>query len=172
MSDLPPKKIRSRSEWKSQEIDWNFIKRALPYGALARGIDQAGKRSAAANKARLRRGCLPGTADTYVFWQGVTCWLERKKPGGGTLDPAQEVFRDLVRANGGHWALIESTDDVEAALRAAGIPLRATLGDIRERIEAQNERLPPKRKAAARKPGGARSMTVAQYRKLHARGLL
>ena len=35
-----------------------------------------------------------------------------------------------MRANGHQWELCRSPEDVEAALRAAGIPLRATLGEI------------------------------------------
>ena len=139
----------AQHEWRAQEIDWAFLMKALPHGALARGIDQAAKRSRAANGARLRRGCLPGTPDTYILWNGITLWLERKAPSGGTLEPAQEAFRDAVLANGGHWALVRSTDDVQFACRSAGIPLRATLGDIRTRIAEQTERLPAKRKRAS-----------------------
>lgn len=135
-------------EWRAQEIDWAFLMKALPLGALARGIDQSAKRSLQANRARLRRGCLPGTPDTYIFWQGITLWLERKT-FDGRINQAQEAFRESVLANKGHWAAPRSTEDVEAACRDAGIPLRATLGDIRARIAEQNERLPVKRKRSA-----------------------
>lgn len=146
---------KAQAEWRAQEIDWAFLMKALPHGTLARGIDQSAKRSRAANGARLRRGCLPGTPDTYIFWQGVTLWLERKA-ADGRLEPAQEAFRDAVLANKGHWAAPRSTEDVEAACRAAGIPLRATLGEIRMRIAEQNERLPAKPKRAARTRVGPR----------------
>lgn len=141
------KPVRVQHEWRGQEVDWVFLMKALPHGALAYGIDQSAKRSRAANRARLARGCKPGVADSYILWNGVTLWIERKKPKGGRLEEAQETFRDQVLANGGHWVLARSTDDVEAACRAAGIPLRATLGGIRERIKAQNERLPVRKKA-------------------------
>lgn len=142
-------------EWRAQEIDWAFLMKALPHDALARGIDQSGKRSKAANGARLRRGCLPGTPDTYIFWNNITLWLERKAGSGG-LGGGQDAFRDAVLANHGHWALVRSTEDVEAACRSAGIPLRATLGEIRGRIAEQNERLPVKRKRASSTKGGPR----------------
>lgn len=158
-------------EWRAQEIDWVFLMKALPRGTLARGIDQAGKRSLVANQRRLARGCLPGTPDTYIFWNGVTLWLERK--AGSSLTDAQKLFRDLVRANKGHWAEVRSTEDVEAACLLAGIPLRATLGAIRERIAEQNERLPAKPKRVSRKPGAPRgTMSIARYRVAHAKGFV
>jgi hypothetical protein len=168
MSDVP-KPPRARKEWKGQEIDWTFLMKALPRGALARGIDQAAKRSRQANAARLRRGCLPGTGDTYIFYRGITLWLERKAGADGRLGPGQAEFRNAVLANGGHWALVQCTKEVEAACLAAGIPLRATLGDIRTRIEEQTARLPAKPKRAARKPTQPRfGMTVARA---HRRGM-
>ena len=126
-------------------------------GPRDRSVRQA---SRAANGARLRRGCLPGTADTYVLWNNVTVWLERKAGAGG-LGTGQDAFRDAVLANGGHWALVRSTEDVEAALRAAGIPLRATLGEIRDRIADQRERLPAKPKRAARTKATPRHVASA-----------
>ncbi len=143
---------RNYGEWRGQEIDWVFLQKALPLGALVRGIDQSGKRSREANMRRLARGCLPGTPDTYILWNNITLWLERKKSKGGTFGNGQEAFRDAVRANGGHCYEVRSTEDVEAACLRAGIPLRATLGEIRQRIDEQNERLPAKRKRVARGP--------------------
>lgn len=143
-----PRRRPVQREWRAQEIDWAFLMKALPHGTLARGIDQAAKRSHEANRRRLARGCLPGTPDTYILWNGVTLWLERKS--GSRLSDAQKLFRDMVRANKGHWAEVRSTDDVEIACVLAGIPLRATLGAIRERIAEQNDRLPPKRKRMSR----------------------
>lgn len=168
----PPPKRRTvqHPEWRAQEIDWAFLMKALPHGCLAYGIDQAGARSRIANAKRLDRGCKPGVPDTYLLWRGITLWLERK--AGARLDPAQETFRDAVRANLGHWALVERTEDVERACLEAGIPLRATLGEIRTRIADQNERLGPKVKRASSRPRRGADMTVARYHKLHAKGFL
>lgn len=146
-----PRKAPEHREWRAQEVDWVFLMRALPHGAMAYGIDQSAKRTKAANMRRLARGCRPGVPDTYIFWSGILLWLERKREGGGKLSRAQEIFRDDTRANGGHWALIETTDEVEAACLAAGIPLRATLGGIRGRIADQQARLPAKKRKTARK---------------------
>ena len=120
----------------------------------------------------MRRGCLPGTADTYVLWNNVTVWLERKAGAGG-LGTGQDAFRDAVLANGGHWALVRSTEDVEAALRAAGIPLRATLGEIRDRIADQRERLPAKPKRATNTKAAPRYTASKGFsRRAAARGVL
>ena len=164
--ELEPKPKNARTEWKGQEADWAYLMKALPHGALARGIDQAAKRSMESNRARLRRGCLPGTPDFYIYYNGITLWLERKKPGGGRFGPGQEAFRDAVRANGGFWGLVVTTEDVEVACLEAGIPLRATLGDIRARIADQNARLPAKKKRAPRYRGKQSTVSVAQARRM------
>ena len=117
---------------------------------------------------RRARGCLPGTPDTYILWNGITLWLERKKPAGGTFGEGQEAFRDGVLANGEHWAAVRSTEEVEAACLAAGIPLRATLGEIRQRIEDQNARLAPKRKRSSKPVQTGDRITVKQA---HAMGV-
>jgi hypothetical protein len=153
-------------EWRAQEIDWVFLMKALPHGALCRGIDQSGKRSLAANMARRRRGCLPGTSDTYILWNGITLWLERKASKDGSLGEGQPEFRDAVLRNKGHWALVRTTEDVEAACREAGIPLRATLGAIRERIADQSERLPVRPKRAARARRAVKGISIARAHKM------
>lgn len=139
-----PRRRNVQREWRGQEIDWVFLMKALPHGACAYGIDQAAKRSREANRRRRARGCKPGVGDTYILWNGITLWLERK--AGSVFGEDQETFRDAVLANKGHYAVVESTDEVEAACLAAGIPLRATLGGIRARIAEQNERLPAKKR--------------------------
>lgn len=162
--------VNVQHEWQLQRLCNVYLSKALPVGAYYSSIDIGTAGSARQGMLRKARGVRPGISDMIVVYNNVTIWLELKV--GSSLSPAQQLFRDAVTANGHLWALARSTEDVEAALRAAGIPLRASLGDIRERIEAQNERLPVKRRET-RKPGAAvNSMTVAQYRRLHGKGLL
>lgn len=149
-SDAPAQKRRSRKEWSGQETFWVFLNKALPTGALCRSVDEAAKRSREANLRRHARGCLGGFGDIYVFYGRTTLWLECKS-GTGTNE-RQDGFRDLILRNGGHYAVVESVEDVEAACLAANIPLRATLGEIRQRIDEQNERLPVKRKRVSKRP--------------------
>jgi hypothetical protein len=85
---------------------------------------------------------------------------------------SQKVFQGKVEANGGHYLLYVTMAELEDGIVRAGIPLRATLGEIRQRIDEQNERLPVKRKRVARRGMKAdNGMSVAQYHKLHERGL-
>ena len=165
-----PRRKPVQHEWRGQETTWTFLQKALPYGCLSYGIDQAAKRSRAANRARLARGCKPGVGDTYVFWQGVTLWLEEKR--GAAHEEAQKEFGRQVVANKGHYALVSSPEEAEAACIAAGIPLRATLGDISARIADQRARLPVKRKKAPRKVRAGADMTLAQYHRLHGKNLI
>lgn len=139
-------------EWTAQKLDNAFLGKALPDDAYFTAIDHARKMSLVAGKQRKDRGLKAGIPDWLIVWRGITLWIERKE--GSSLSGPQQATRDALRANGHLWELARSLDDVEAACRAAGIPLRATLGQIRDRIEAQDvvpkKRAPAKRKAAPR----------------------
>ena len=149
-----------------------FLMKALPHGALARGIDQSGKRRPGENGARLRRGCLPGTADTYVLWNNVTVWLEEKASAGG-LGTGQDAFRDAVLANGGHWALVRSTEDIATSAPSHWHPAPRDSGRDRERIADQRERLPAKGKSATRTTATPRHVASASLsRSPAAKGIL
>lgn len=150
MSEAPRKLIQH--EWRAQEVDNAFLSKALPPGAYFTAIDGGRAPNAIIGAARKRRGIKPGIADFLVVHQGITLWIERKV--NASLSPHQKLFRDYVTANGHHWRLARSTEEVEQACRDVGIPLRATLGEIRTRIAEQNERLPPKRKRGPGKPRG------------------
>jgi hypothetical protein len=167
--DEAPKR-RARKEWDGQQAFWTFLNKALPHGTMCRSVDEAAKRSKQANLSRHARGCLGGFGDMYVFWEGVTLWLECKADSGMRI--SQESFRELIVRNRGHYAKVKTMEDVEAACLAAGIPLRATLGEIRQRIDEQNARLPVKRKRASRPVQTGDRMTMAQYQRVHAKGLL
>lgn len=161
---------RSRQEWTSQQAIYVFLCKALPHGAMCRSVDEAAKRSREANLRRHARGCLGGFADVYVLFGGVTLWIECKN--GTTTSDKQDGFRDLILRNGGHYTVVETMEDVEAACIAAGIPLRATLGDIRGRIGEQNERLPVKRKRGLRKSAVGNGATLGFVRRAAAKGIL
>lgn len=171
MSDSVKTK-RNYAEWRGQEADWVFLQKALPQDACVYGIDQSGKRSRDANVRRHARGCLPGPGDFYILWRGITVWPEKKTPTGAQSE-SQKVFQSKIEANDGHYVLYVTMAELEAGIVRAGIPLRATLGEIRQRIDEQNERLPVKRKRGARKAGAPiNSMSLAQYRRLNERGLV
>ena len=140
-----PRRLVQR-EWQAQRADNAFLAKALPPGAYYTAIDVGRSRNANDGQMRKLRGVKAGIPDWLIVWNGVTLWIERKVKQ--SLSESQKLTRDALLANGHQWALARSTEDVEAACLAAGIPLRATLGGIRERIAAQNERLPPKKRAA------------------------
>jgi hypothetical protein len=133
-------------EWNAQKTDNAFLGKALPDDAYFSAIDHARKMSKAAGAQRKARGVKAGLPDWLIVWHGITLWIERKVDA--SLSEGQKTTRDALRANGHHWALAKSLEDVEAACRDVGIPLKATLGDIRERIAAQDY-VPPKKRAPA-----------------------
>lgn len=83
-------------------------------------------------------GVLPGVPDIMICWLERACrdpiygwrddapaifWLELKSTKG-RLSPAQQMFRERVLALGHCWALCRTLEQVEAALRSAGVPVR------------------------------------------------
>lgn len=159
-------------EWADQRAHHAFLSKALPLGAYYTAIDVGGSKSVRLGQLRKARGVKAGIPDALIVYQGTTLWLEFK--AGSSLSDAQKLTRDALRDNGHLWALCHSTEDIEAECLAAGIPLRATLGGIRERIAEQNERLGiVKRKRAVRNPTATRGqMTLAQYRRANAKQII
>ena len=161
----PPKTKRTWTarEWKAQEIDNAFLSKALPLDACFTAIDPAGKTSQKIGALRRKRGIKPGVPDWFILWHGITLWIERK--AGSSVSDNQETFRDQLVRNGHHWRLARTLEEVELACRDVGIPLRATLGEIRERIGAQAARLGVKKKRrASSKPRAARASAGAVAR--------
>lgn len=168
MTDRPKNK---QHEWIAQRGDNAFLSKALPIDAYYTAIDVGRSKNANDGQLRKLRGVKPGIPDWLIVWNGITLWIERKIDAA--LSETQKLTRDRLRANGHLWALAHSLEDIEAACIAAGIPLRATLGAIQERIADQRARLPVKRKRAAHRPGAPiNSMSLAQYRRLNAKGLV
>ncbi len=137
-------------EWIAQRTVNAFLSKALPPGAYYTAIDIGRSKNAQAGQLRKLRGIRAGLPDWLIVYQGTTLWIEQK--AGSALSEPQKLTRDALEKNGHLWSLATCIEDVELACRASGIPLRATLGEIRERIAEQNERLPAKPKRTTRKP--------------------
>lgn len=166
-----PAKPRGKGEWNFQQLAWVFLQKALPYGAWVQSIDESAKRSEIARIRRKASGHLGGEGDIYVFWEATTLWLELKDQSDQRT--SQKAFQEGIERNRGFYAKVKTLEDIEAACIAAGIPLRATLGAIQERIADQRARVPVKRKRAAHRPGAPiNSMSLAQYRRLNAKEYL
>jgi hypothetical protein len=150
-------------EWSLQRSIVVYLSKALPPTAYFTSIDIGSAGSAQQGALRKARGVKPGIADVLIAYLGATLWLEIK--AGTQPSEAQKLFRDQVMANGHCWALARCPEDVEQACRDVGIPLRATFGQIHQRIAEQNERLPVRKKRPARRPASG-SITVAQAHRL------
>jgi hypothetical protein len=157
------------AEWALQRAAAAFLSKALPLTAYFTSIDVGRSKSANEGQLRKLRGVRAGIPDMLIVHDNTTTWIELK--AGASLSPDQKTTRDALVANGHRWYLARSVEDVEFACVQSGISLRATLGDIQTRIAEQNARLPVKRKHGARKSSGPiNQLSLAQYRRLHAKG--
>lgn len=158
-------------EWQFQRTANAFLSKALPHDAYYSAIDVGTAGGARLGALRKARGVKPGIPDVLIVWRGRTLWIELKS--GTSLSEAQKITRDQLRANGHMWALARSIEDLETALIAAQIPLRATVVEIRDRIAEQNSHLPNKPKRPRTKaPRPLNSLSLAQYHRLNQKGLL
>lgn len=142
----------TQHEWNAQKLDNAFLGKALPDDAYYTAIDHARKLSKIAGMQRKARGIKAGIPDWLIVWRGITLWIERKVDAAVSYE--QEVTGTALIRNGHHWRVARTLDEIEAACRDVGIPLKATLGDIRARIAAQaassKKRSPARRKAEPR----------------------
>lgn len=139
---------RTQREWLGQRTDQAFLSRALPADAYFTAIDVGRSSDARQGQLRKLRGVKAGIPDWLIVWRGITLWIERK--AGASLTEPQRLTRDLLIANGHQWRLARSTEQIEEACRSVGIPLRATLGGIRERIADQQRHVVPDKRRVRR----------------------
>jgi hypothetical protein len=160
-----------QTEWALQRACAAFLSKALPADAYFTSIDIGRSTSAAQGQLRKLRGCKAGVPDMLIVSSDITLWLELK--AGASLSAPQKLTRDALVLNGHYWALCRSMEDVEVACRSASIPLRATLGQIRERIAIQNEHLPAKKpkRASPRKAGPRYTLGNAAVRRAKTNGV-
>ena len=124
-----------------------------------------------AGAARKARGVKPGIPDMVVVWRGITLWVELKS--GSSLSEHQKHTRDALRENGHLWALARNGDELEAALRDAGISLRATFGERVARLADIAAKAPAKKRHQHMAPNTPRyAMGKAMQRRLGAKGIL
>jgi len=76
---------------------------------------------------KTRRGSLvrfgaAGMPDIYAIGpDGVSVWIECKRPEGGALSAAQKEFLDCVNRNGGIGIVVNSVESLELQLKDAGV---------------------------------------------------
>ncbi len=119
---------------------------ALPKSAIihhcANEVTEPGPRGAKRQAILVGMGVHPGFADLMVLSEGRLLFLELKAPKG-RLRPAQEAFRDDVKAQGFGRTLVRSLDDALGALADHGFTTRVV-----PQTDAQRATARPARRAA------------------------
>ena len=146
-----------------------FLNRALPQHAWHTALDSAGKASARIAANLKARGGKRGVPDHLILCDPFPVIFLEVKTDKGRLSPEQELVGECIERNGGHWFCVRSLEDTQYVLQQIGIPLRATLGEIRERIAEQNEGLRPKKRSTSR--AHARKPSPSEVRRVAATGV-
>lgn len=101
-----------------------YLEVALAGVAWWSGVDHgAGRLAPSVAGLRKARGVKPGIPDIVVLWRGRLIGIELKA-GAGRVSTEQEALAAEWRAHGATWSVARSLAEVEAALRAAGVPVR------------------------------------------------
>ncbi len=122
----PPVVRRRHDEADLQAAVMAFLRSALPPDAVANHAPGEGKRSKAAQAALVRSGYRKGWPDIEVVWRGRAYFIELKAAHGIMSAAQRETHRQLVYA-GAEVMVCKSVEQVEAALREAGMRLRGTV---------------------------------------------
>lgn len=91
------------------------------WSAIDHGAGKMGK--AAAGRRKLR-GVKPGIPDVLVLNRGRLIGIELKRSRGGSQSDGQAGLEVEWRAQGAGYHIARSLQEVEAALRAEGVPVR------------------------------------------------
>ena len=71
---------------------------------------------------RLVRFGAAGMSDYYAIGKnGVSIWIECKRPIGGVLSEPQKNFLDCINRNGGIGIVVNSVESLEEQLKEAGV---------------------------------------------------
>lgn len=80
----------------------------------------------ASEAGRLKKmGATAGLPDLGIVDSGRIIWLELKRAKNSTVSPAQHYCHEQLRRARSPVYVCKSLDDVEAALKDAGIPVKA-----------------------------------------------
>lgn len=101
-----------------------YLKFALPPDAVSFHIPNEGRRGFRQQSEFKRAGGVAGMPDRCILWQGRAYFLEAKGRLG-RMSPAQKAMFVCLQSAGCDVAVVRSVDDVQSALRAWGITLRA-----------------------------------------------
>lgn len=119
----PPVK---RPEEALQKLVVSFLRVASPSTVFFHVPNQKGTRKGWEQGLLSAMGVRPGVADlVFVLPEGRIGFIELKAPNGGRQEPDQARFEEDVRALGAPYLICRSLAEVEGALKAWGVPLRA-----------------------------------------------
>lgn len=64
---------------------------------------------------------VAGVSDIYAIKEGVSIWIECKRPVGGRLSEGQRKFLDAMNRNGAVGIVVNSIESLETQLKEAGV---------------------------------------------------
>jgi hypothetical protein len=120
------------SEERFQRETALFLDFVLPRDAWWSHFPNGGHRHAVVGANLKRAGTRAGAPDNIIIWRGKAHWVELKARYG-TLKASQQTTIPAIEAAGSPVVVARTLEDVEAALIAWGIPLRASLSDFHAR---------------------------------------
>lgn len=121
----PRRKPRRHPEEDLQVAMMDFLRIAAPH-LLVVAIPNGGA-SKAANGRNKAMGAKAGAPDFFVMdLEGRIVWFEVKAPGEGVVSALQKAFHKDLRARAHTVFVIYSLDDLQQALRDAGIHTRVS----------------------------------------------
>lgn len=119
---LSPK--RGNLEQKLQIAVVNYIRMAFP-DVLCFAVPNGGKRTMIEAAMLKKMGVLAGVSDLLLFWNGGYGAIELKRPDKTAyMSDTQVEFAETWRKLGGRFALCNSLEGVEAALKSWGLSTR------------------------------------------------
>lgn len=124
-SEREPVPRRNNAEEKLQAQVMQYLTLALPDGAVAHHSPGEGLRSKRAQGELKRSGHQKGWPDIEIVFRGRIYFIELKVPGTYP-SPAQRAMHKRLMYADAPVMLCRSGTEVEAQLREACIPLRAT----------------------------------------------
>ena len=64
---------------------------------------------------------VSGVSDIYAVKDGVSIWIECKRPVGGKLSDGQRNFLDAMNRNGAVGIVVNGIESLESQLKEAGV---------------------------------------------------
>jgi VRR-NUC domain len=139
-----PRNRRPEDALQARTVGW--LRTALPPTVVWSGVEHAQKLSLRQGQMRKAKGVRSGLPDLMFWYEGRFLGVELKAAKGVQSDN-QKAFQAGMLRNGFRYAVCWSEQDVEAALRDCGIPVRLPAPGPRVTSAAK-----PKRPSKPREP--------------------